>query len=168
LAMLSLGFDVVHLALCNICGNLLLLLPPQWPLHAGSEHVSWVLCPPTGDSLEETSHSTAHRASIPKQLTSSNHSHESLGEVYRTAELCIFSHPHCELYSYLHFRRQYPSLQKALNPLLQHVDDLKAVLLNYLLINWLTCCQVRLLEAESLYWMICLLFMPSRTNHKQL
>ena len=93
LAMLSLGFDVVHLALCNICRNLLLLPPPQWPLHAGSEHVSWVLCPPTGDSLEETSHSTAHRASIPKRLTSSNHSHESLGEVYRTAELCILLTP---------------------------------------------------------------------------
>ena len=167
LAMLSLGL-MWPMWLCNICRNLLLIPPPQWPLHAWSEHVIWVPCPPTGDSLEETSHSTAYRASIPKWLTTVTTLMRTWGMFTWQLSSASFSHPHCELYSYLHYHKQYPSLQKALNTLLQHVDDLKAVLLNYLLINWLSCCQVRLLEAESLYWMICLLLRPSWTNHKQL
>lgn len=54
------------------------------------------------------------------------------------------------------------------NPLLHHMDDLKAVLLNCFLINWLSGCQARSLKAESLHCLTCLLLRPTMANYKHL
>lgn len=107
-----------------------------------SRHVSQALLAPTGDSLGRnwpfsllTEQASKHDHN--NVATTGNHSCRSLGEVQGTAAFGILLTP--TLLNTLipafspdnayHFEK--PS------PLLHHMDNLKAVLLNYLLINWL-------------------------------
>lgn len=135
--------------LFDVHANLPLPLPSECPLHTTSGHLSHALLPPQEAPWEVLS---AHRTSIQTwQEQRSNHgwshSEGSLREVYRTYwVLC----PPTLLRTFIPaffldnaYRFEKPS------PLFHHMDDLKAVLLNYFLINWLSCCQARSLKADS-------------------
>lgn len=147
--------------------------PAERPPHTRSGHLSQALPPPAGDFLGRkrpfslpTKQASKHDQNNPPAI--GDCSCGSLGKAPRTAEICSLLTP-TRLNTHTCISpRQCLSLWKAQNSLLYHVEDLKARSLNYLLINWLSCCQARLLEAESLYYRICLLLRPTLTNYKYL
>lgn len=148
----------------------LYLLPSERPFHTTSGHLSHALLPPTGDSLgsshcPQSKHPNMTRMALQSLLIALMGAWERFIEptelfVLLTPTLLRTFIPAFSLDNAYRFEKP--------NPLLHHMDDWKAVLLNYFLINWLTCCQARSLKAESLHCLTCLLLRPTLANCKHL
>lgn len=172
------ALEVVHMALQCVCrpSSAFYHLSLHFVLdHTWSRHSNQALLPPTGDSLGGNWPSSlpaeqACKPDLSNSPTVGDRCGGSLWDVQGLADFWFLLTP-----TLLNTLRLIPAFTpdnayhfKKPSALLHHVDDLKAVLLNYLLINWLSSCQVRSLEAESLSCMICLLLRPTVTNYKHL
>lgn len=156
--------------LCGACAN----LPLPSTIWTSTPFYTWALkpcSPPTNRTLpRKFSLPTEQASKHDKNGTpiTGDRSDGSLREVYRTDEFFVLL-PSTLLHTFIpafsldnayHFEKP--------NPLLHHMDDWKAILLNYFLINWLSCCHARSLKAESLHCLTCLLLRPTLANCKHL